>query len=146
MSEHARAEPVRGSAGASLLSAFLVEAAELWRRLPHKLLFLILLVAWLALFHYFGNATLGYTRTPSLFLWARSDYLSQSDDRHGMFMPLVVLLFLWVKRRELAELSPRTYWPALAYFCAAVLLHILAFRVQQTRISMLALILGLHAL
>jgi len=35
---------------------------------------LILLAAWLALFHFLGNVTLGYIHTPSLLSWMHSAY------------------------------------------------------------------------
>ena len=146
MSENAQAEPVKGPAGASSLSGFFDEATDIWRRLPHKFLFLILMVAWVALFRFYGNATLGYVRTPSLFEWARGVYSWREDDQFGLYMPLAVILFLWVKRKELAEVCPKIWWPALGYFAFAVILHFASFRVQQARISMLAFILGLHAL
>src|SRR5262245_17103238 len=128
MSEHAQAEPVNGSAGASTIAAFFTEAADLWRRLPHKYLFLILFGAWIALFQVYGNATMGYAKTSSLFTWARSVYLYRDDQTYAQYIPLVVLLFLWLKRQELAAISARISWLAVAYFAGAVFLHFLAFR------------------
>ena len=43
-----------------ILEDFRMEFMDCWQRLPNKGLFLVLLVAWLALFHFLGNATLGY--------------------------------------------------------------------------------------
>lgn len=147
MSEHAQAEPVIGSAGAPQAPGFLEEAADLWRRLPHKFLFAILFGAWIALFHYYGNATLGYVRSASLFDWAKSVYFwDGGDDEHGAYIPFAIPIFLWLKRKELSEISARIWWPAVLYFLAAVLLHFAGFRVQQARVSGLAFILGLHAL
>jgi exosortase len=146
MSEHAQAESVNGSAGASSLSGFMDEAVDIWRRLPHKLLFTVLFAAWIALFHYYGNATFGYIRSASLFDWAKGVYLWREDDQFGMYMPFAVIFFLWYKRNELSEISAKVWWPAVGYFAFALLLHFAAFRVQQTRISILAFILGLHAL
>ena len=48
---------------------FRQEFADCWHALPFKGLFLIIVVAWLALFHFLGNSTLGYTNTSSLFAW-----------------------------------------------------------------------------
>jgi exosortase len=147
MSEHAQAEPVNGSGGASNSPGFVEEAVLIWQRLPHKLLFGILFGAWIALFHYYGNATLGYIKTPSLFSWAKGVYTwPAGDDQHGQYVPYAVPIFLWLKRKELAEITARIWWPAVFYFAGAVLLHFIAFRVQQARISVLAFILGLHAL
>jgi exosortase len=145
MSEHAQAEPVDGSAGAPS-TGFLDEAMDVWRRLPHKLLFAILLAAWIALFHVYGNATMGYARTSSLFEWARSVLIYRDDQTFAQYIPLIVLVFLWMKRQELATLTPRISWAALFYFAATVALHFIAFRIQQARLSVLAFIFGLHAL
>jgi exosortase len=147
MSEHAQAQPVNGSVGVPQEPGFLDEAADLFRRLPHKVLFAILFGAWIALFHYYGNATLGYVKSASLFDWARGVYAwAGGDDQHGAYIPYAVPIFLWLKRKELAEISARIWWPAVLYFAFAVLLHFAAFRVQQARVSVLAFILGLHAL
>jgi exosortase len=147
MSEHADAQPVTGSASVAQGPSFLEEASDLWRRLPHKLLFLILLGAWIALFHVYGNATLGYVRSSSLFGWAHSVYTWEAgDDQHGLYIPWIVPVFLWLKRKELAEISARIWWPAVIYLAIALVLHFAAFRVQQARFSVLAFIFGLHAL
>jgi exosortase len=146
MSEHAEAEPLNSSAGAPPVPGFFEEAADVWRRLPHKLLFGILISAWIALFHVYGNATLGYAPTSSLFLWARSIYRAGEDEAHGQYIPYAVLIFLWLKRKELRQISAQIWWPGLIYFAGALLLHMAGFRMQQARVSVLAFILGLHAL
>jgi len=46
--------------------AFQRDWLQLWRSLPMRWPLLALLGAWLALFHFLGNSTLGYVRTPSL--------------------------------------------------------------------------------
>lgn len=147
MSEHAEAQPVNSSVGVPQQPGFLEEAADLFRRLPHKVLFGILFAAWIALFHFYGNATLGYVKSASLFDWARGVYAwAGGDDAHGAYIPYAVPIFLWLKRKELSEISARVWWPAVLYFAFAVLLHLAAFRVQQARVSILAFILGLHAM
>lgn len=146
MAEHAPAETVSGATPTEHPPGFLEEVAQAWRHLPHKSLFLVLFAAWIALFHFFGNATLSYIKSPSLFTWARGVYSWREDDAHGQYIPFAVLLFFWLKRKELSEVLPRVWWPGAFYFAAAILLHFLAFRVQQARVSILAFILGLHAL
>src|SRR5437667_4151167 len=69
---------------------------------PSKELFLMLLAAWIALFHFYGNSTLGYVNTPSLFgwwlwvntrgldgatLWEMPGRLLGSDDVHVWVVP-----------------------------------------------------------
>ena len=82
-----------------ILEEFRIEFMDCWQRLPNKGLFLVLLVAWLALFHFLGNSTLGYISTPSLLQWLHIIYqgedASGSDDGHGKFIPFVVLALFW---------------------------------------------------
>lgn len=144
MSENARAESVKEPAAASS-PGFFEEASDIWRRLPHKSLFFLLLGGWIVLFHYFGNATMGYTQTSSMFLWAHSVYIGPDDDQHGDYIPFVFLALLWIRRDDL-KCKARLWWPALLYFLAAILCQVVAFRIQQGRVSVLAFILGLHAL
>ena len=125
---------------------FFEEAAELWKRLPRKLLFAILFGAWIVLFHFYGNATMGYINTPSLFGWVSGVYASTVDDAYGKYIPFAVLLFFWIKRKELSEISTTIWFPAIFYFAAALLLHMIGFRAQQARISIIGFICGLHAL
>jgi len=125
---------------------FLEELGDVWKRLPHKALFGILLLAWIALFHLLGNATFGYSKDPSLFGWLNEDYNGTEDDAHGRYVPIIVLVFFWLKRKELLASMGQAWWPAAVYFGLAVALHVMAYRVQQTRISVLAFIFGFHAL
>ncbi len=52
--------------GNGILEDFRIQFLECWQGLPNKGLFLVLLAAWLALFQFLGNSTLGYISTPSL--------------------------------------------------------------------------------
>src|SRR5256885_12003565 len=106
------------------------EFAESWSALPFKGLFLIVLGAWMALFHFLGNSTLGYTNTPSLVNWLDWVVLKSVDDQHGPWVLVGVLALLWWKRRELLELPKRNWWPALALIGGAILLHTLGYMVQ----------------
>jgi len=120
-----------------------------WRQLPDKGLFFALLGAWLALFHFLGNSTLGYTRTPSLLLWMYQAYSTsglEGEDGQGLIIPFLVLGLFWWKRKELLALPLRGWWPGLLLVAAALALHILGFVVQQARISIVALFVGIYAL
>jgi len=104
--------------GNGVLEDFRIQFLECWQRLPNKALFLVLLVAWLALFQFLGNATLGYINTPSLLTWMRIAYVSNpdangSDDSHGKLIPFVVIALFWWKRKQLMALSLRAWWPGL---------------------------------
>jgi len=125
---------------------FVAELRAFGNQLPHKGLFLVLFVAWLALFQFLGNSVLGYFHTPSLFSWLSGVYKSSPDDSFGQFIPLVVLALLWWKREQLQSVPKSHWWPALALFVLTLLLHMLGYALQQTRISLVAFFLGLYAL
>ena len=120
--------------------------AEFWHSLPDKPLFFTLLVVWVAFFQFLGNSTFGYLDTPSLFVWLNYTYNSSNDDAHGRLVPLVVLALLWVKRRELMAAPKAPWWPALSLVIAGLLLHVVGYVVQQTRISVIAFFTGLYGL
>ncbi|HXT38651.1 MAG TPA: exosortase/archaeosortase family protein [Candidatus Angelobacter sp.] len=114
--------------------------------MPDKPLFFILLAAWVAFFHFLGNPTFGYTKTPSLFAWLNYAYHNSVDDEHGFLVPLVVLALLYVKRKELVTLPKGQWWPALTLVVTGLVLHVFGYRVQQTRVSVLAFFVGLYGL
>jgi len=137
------------------------ECVDCWTELPDKTIFLVLVGAWVALFHFLGNSTLGYVRTPSLFgwwIWVNTRGLDganaveafnrilSADEAHVWFVPLVVLALLGWKRRELAVAPKRFWWPALGLVAVALLIHVLGYMVQQTRVSLVAFFLGGYAL
>src|SRR5208283_2669715 len=103
-----------------ILGGFRTDFLECWRRLPNKCFFFVLLAAWLALFHFAGNPTLGYVHSPSLFAftldayhpllagWLRSmdltsisHWMSDGEEAHCLLVPFVVLGLCWWKRKEL---------------------------------------------
>jgi exosortase len=125
---------------------FLDELQAGWRAMPSKGLFLSLLALWIAFFHFLGNSTLGYIDTPSLFGWMHYAFNQLEDDRHCKYVPLVVLGLLWWKRRELLATPRRPWWPALVLVVLGLLLHVIGYMVQQTRISIAAFFLGVYGL
>lgn len=129
----------------SAAATFSQELRCCWGAMPDKGIFLILLAAWVALFQFWGNSTLGYTNTPSLFAWL--DYSYQTpDDAHGQLIPFVVLALFWWKRKILLELPKSYWWPGLLGVVFALMLHIIGFKIQQTRVSVVAFFLGPYAL
>jgi len=127
----------------------LEEVRVAWGQLPDKWMFLALLAAWLLLFQFFGNSTLGYIHSASLLSWMQTAYTlksSMADDSHGALIPLVVLGILWWKRAELQTIRLRSWWPGLLLLAAALLLHLVGYAVQQPRVSILALLGGVYAL
>jgi exosortase len=126
---------------------FRAEFLRAWRDVPNKALFLGLLTAWLALFHFLGNPTFGYIKTGSLLLWLDHVYgQTNSEDAHGALIPLVVLVLFWWKRRELLALPARPWGPGLVLLAAATLLHVTGYLLQQPRVSAVALFGGMYAL
>ncbi len=134
-----------------ILEIFRIEFREFWDRLPNKTLFFVLLGAWLFLFHLLGNSTLGYVHTPSLLRWMYNAYRpvqvnEMYDDSHGLWVPLVVLGLLWWKHKELMAVPQRSWWPAMLLLAGGVLLHLVGYGVQQPRVSILGMLVGLYGL
>jgi exosortase len=135
---------------------------RLWRSFPLRWAVLLLLGVWVGLFHFLGNSTLGYVKTRSLFGWwwwvhvravERADgshdfmkLLSADEEAYAWFIPLVVAVLLWWRREQLMALPKKVWWPALAIFIAALLLHMLGYMVQQARLSVMAFLLGIYGL
>jgi len=135
-----------------VLEEFRLEFVDCWHRLPNKGFFLGLAAVWFALFHFLGNSTLGYaaTGTPSLLIWMfniyRSGGLLESDDAFGFFMPFVVLGLFWTKRRQLLSLNLNLWWPGIFFVALGLVLHMLGYLVQQPRLSVIGLLVGLYGL
>lgn len=146
-SEYMEAEPNNG-----VLEEFRIEFSDCWQRLPNKGFFLGLLAAWLALFHFLGNSTLGYIRTPSLLVWMYNAFTSggegllNAEEAYGLLIPFVVLALFWVKRKELMALELQVWWPGLLIVAAGLFLHVLGYGIQQARISVVGLFTGLFGL
>ena len=127
--------------------SFLEELKECWQQVPEKALFFGLVIPWLLLFHFLGNSTFGYVNSPSLYLWLEGAYNSPfQDDDHGPYIPLLVLGLVWWKRAELLAAPKRLWWPGLFILGAACLLHVVGYLVQQPRLSVASLFLGIYGL
>ena len=134
-----------------ILEEFRIEFMSCWQRLPNKALFVILLLAWLALFQFLGNSTLGYIPTPSLLNWmgltpGSITDAGGADDNFGRFTPFVVLGLFWWKRKQLLALPLSMWWPGLLLLSLSLGLHLLGYMVQQPRISIVALFAGIYGL
>jgi exosortase len=81
-----------------------------------------------------------------MFGWMQNSYAQSTDDSLGMFIPVVVLALLWWKRQELVAAKKRVWWPPLALFALGVLLHVIGYTVQQTRLSVVGFFFGLYAI
>lgn len=130
-----------------ILEEFRVEFQECWRQLPNKGLFFGLLTAWLLLFQFYGNSTFGYVDTASLFGWMWNAYGSNDgNEEHGKFVPAVVLLLFWWKRKDLMATKPAFWSPGLLLFGFGMLLHMVGYLVQQPRVSIVGLFTGIYGL
>ena len=124
----------------TLAEELLREARVFWGRLPDKPLFLALLGAWAVLFHFLGHCSFNFTDQPSLFAWMWGAWSAPAlEAEHGKLVPFVVLALLWLRRNQLLATPARRWPPALAGLTAALALHVIAFTVQQPRVSMVAL-------
>ena len=124
----------------TLAEEFLVEFRACWAWLPDKPLFLTLLGAWALLFHFLGHCSFNFTDQPSLFAWMWGAWSAAAlEAEHGKLVPVVVLVLLWLRREELRATPTRRWLPALAGVALALALHVVAFTVQQPRVSMVAL-------
>ena len=134
-----------------ILENFRIEFLAFWERLPNKAFFFVLLVAWLGLFQFFGNSTLGYVRSSSLMSWMLNaihpsgDYFN-SDEAHIIVVPFLVLGLFWWKRKKLMEVPFKTWSPALGIVAFALLLHLCACMIQQPKLSVISLFVGIYGL
>lgn len=134
-----------------ILDEFQTDLVDGWRRLPNKGFFFLLLGAWLALFQFLGNSTFGFLDTPSLLKWmyivgsARSAE-GEVDDNQLIIAPLVVIGLFWWKRKELLAQPMQLWWQGMLLVGLGLLLHVVGYRVQQPRISIVALFTGIYGL
>ncbi len=140
-------ESVNASKDESRLDEFRRELGVVWRAMPGRWLFFVLLAGWVVLFELVGNPTFGYVKTSSLFRWLYNVWTYPgSEDSHGPLIPLVVLALLWWKRKTLLAVEKRLWLPGLIPLALAVVLHVAGYLVQQPRISVVAFLGGLYAL
>ncbi|MEO6036221.1 MAG: exosortase/archaeosortase family protein [Verrucomicrobiota bacterium] len=126
---------------------FLKEFRSSWDSLSCKWFFFSLLAAWLALFHFIGNSTLGYVNIPSLMGWMFHLYnIPGSEDGHGNLILPAVLVLLWWRRKILLAIPQRTWWPGIFIIGFALVIHVFGFLVQQPRISICGMFLGIYGL
>ena len=130
----------------SLLEEIRVDFPKFWGQIPDKGFFFGLLALWSVLFQFWGNAVFGWIDSPSMFEWAYFVHDTASEDGHGILIPFVVLGLIWWKREELIALRKQTWWPALFLIVLGLVLHLVGFMVQQTRVSIVGYSLGVYGL
>lgn len=134
-----------------ILDEFQTDLVDGWRRLPNKGFFFTLLIAWLALFQFLGNSTFGYLDTSSLLKWmyllgSAKSAEGETDDNQMLIAPLIVIGLFWWKRKELLKQPMTTSWQGLLLVGLGLLFHIVGYRVQQPRISIIAMFTGIYGI
>ena len=138
--------------GNGILEEFRLEFLDCWQRLPNKGFFLTLLLVWLALFQFLGNSTLGYISTKSLFYWLYNAFTAGGrtdafeEETIGLLVPAAVLIIFWLRRREFMALEIKLWWPGLLLMALGALFHAVGYLVQQPRISVVGLFVGLYGI
>ncbi len=102
---------------------------------------LLIAAAWGALFHFWGNASDVTHDSRSLFVWLGRQLLVRGGDfSHGWLIPLVsggLVVWQW---RRLAEAPRGVSRLGLVVVLGALALHLAAYRAQQPRLSLVALV------
>lgn len=99
------------------------------------------------LFHLQGNTVQVSMYTGSAFRWMLSYWSTEAalmggaDYSHGYLIPFVTLGVLWLRRHDLAAAPKQVCQWGLAVIVLALFLHWFGARAQQTRISLISLIL-----
>ena len=138
------------SFSAAVLAGVAVLAARCraeWLHLPNKFFFFALAAAWTALFAGWGNSTLGYVHSASLFAWLMDIYTATNADMgHGLLLPFAVLALFWWKRKVLLAQPAELWWPGIFLVGAALFLHVVAYAVQIPSLSTVAFFAGIYGL
>ena len=100
----------------------------------------------LVLFQFYGNSTFGYIHSHSLFYWWTYQWTNpESETQHAWFvLAVAIAVVVWNLRRFHPRPQARSVAASsLAAAVSALLLHALAYRAEQPRVSVLALLLFL---
>jgi len=129
------------------VAVLILRCREEWAQLPNKSFFFTLAAAWTALFSCWGNSTLGYVHSPSLFAWLMDIYTATNADMgHGLLLPFLVLVLFWWKRTALLARPAELWWPGIFLVGAALFLHVVAYAVQIPSLSTVAFFAGIYGL
>ncbi len=110
---------------------------------------LLCALAGAVVFQFFGNASLGYIKSASLFWWWGYQWVNpESETEHGLLILGLSGWLLWRNlRKDRAYGAHETYraydriWPAAVTMIAGLALHAVGFAAQQARLSVVALLL-----
>lgn len=113
-----------------------------WKENP-RVAALVCALAGAALWQFFGNATRGYIDTGSLFAWWGVQWFEpNAETEHGVLVLALSAWLLWRNLKAAEPPEPKAERPtaAAAAMIAGLALHALGFAAQQTRVSILALL------
>ena len=96
------------------------------------------------LFHILGN-TVENVNSRSVFQWMFARWKDTvsfgADYSHGYFIPFVSLSILWFKRKDIFSVDTKVDLRGLAVVIFALAIHWLGAKMQQTRFSLISLVL-----
>lgn len=103
------------------------------------------------LFHCQGNTTdlAHYGRSALLWMvsyWNDAAAFGGSDYSHGWLIPVASIGIVWIKRNEIRTAERKISYAGLALVVMALVLHWLGAKSQQTRVSLLGLVILIWAL
>ena len=120
----------------------MTDSAELKRREKGNLVLLgINLLLAVLCFHFYGNRSSVVQEGRSIFRWVAQQWvIAGSDFSHGWTMPLLSLGILWWRRKRIAKCVRSVDVRGLFVIIISLLVHWAAYRAQQPRISLAALV------
>jgi len=101
-------------------------------------------IAGAVVFQFFGNATQGYIHSRSLFVWWGSQWLNPAAEmQHGLLVLLAAGWLFWrnlrIQSAATKDVRPTGEAPLTALL-AGLALHLVGFALQQSRLSIVALL------
>ncbi len=101
------------------------------------------------MFHMLGN-TVSNVESRSAFRWMFSRWQDTvsfgADYSHGYLIPFVSLGIIWYKRKEIFSVNMKVDWRGLVVVIIALFFHWAGAKTQQTRVSLISLVLLLWGL
>jgi len=95
-------------------------------------------------FQFWGNAVRGYIDTTSVFWWWGWQWFNpDSEAQHGLLVLGVAGWLGWrnLKHAAVSDARPSSLAPAMAAMLAGLAIHLLGYAVQQTRFSIIAVLI-----
>ena len=98
-------------------------------------------IAVFIIFHFYGNSLYVSHTGRSLFVWIGRQWIASGGDfSHGWLMPLFSIYAIWYYRDELKKAPKTTDYRGCLLLIISLLLHIAAYRAQQPRLSLIAMV------